>query len=535
MDKSAATDLIRDQVWSLFSSSGEKELGIVATFEDAVIVKDQASGQTFEAACKTEDGRIALGEPRPVDDAYITDRILSSNPDVTLKDLKDLLKTFEDWATGTMTGCMLALEGHPGIDNPEALCSWLKKQATGEWPSEKAKGPAEAELTGPIVMKNAAKKIAYAAVLVPGEADHDGETVTAEKIEEAAHEWLADYQNVDLQHSLNNVGRPVESYILPMDMEVEAYGQKMSLPKGSWIMASRFSDSVWDRVEKGELTGFSVMGIRRAATKSQAADTAAKNLDEAAAKRTLLKDLGPDWVPVYVSVVDSPCVPKAKFFALKSTPDRAQRDTEPETKTIMEKLKGIFTAGADQGANKEGRRLSAATVSALRKASEALNDLINQADAEDQDKGQKSLEGGIDVDETKVKEMIEAGIKEALDPITSKLEEITKMADSGPDASKAIDEEAQKAADEKAAEEAQKAAEAAAAEAAQKAADDKAAEDQQEAFKSEILKRLEQLEGKLSPGNAKAIKGQDTTATAEKSSDFGSRDAYGRNRPKQDK
>lgn len=38
----------------------------------------------------------------------------------------------------------------------------------------------------------------------------------------------------------------------------------------------------------------------------------------AALKRTLLRDLGVDWVAPFVSVVDEPAVPKAKFFALKA-------------------------------------------------------------------------------------------------------------------------------------------------------------------------------------------------------------------------
>ncbi len=168
------------------------------------------------------------------------------------------------------------------------------------------------EMTGAIVLKNAAQQIAYAAVLVPNEADYDGDVLTCEQIERAAHEWMASYRNVDLMHTLNNVAIPVESYILPMDMHVG----KFVLPRGTWVLAAKVQDKdTWDKVEKGILTGYSVMGIKRTAFDGA---MSAKNLDGVALKKTLLKDLGEDWVACAVSIVDEPAVPKAKFFAIKS-------------------------------------------------------------------------------------------------------------------------------------------------------------------------------------------------------------------------
>lgn len=177
------------------------------------------------------------------------------------------------------------------------------------------------ELTGPIVGKsNAAKKIAYAAVLVPGEPDSDGEVLTADKIEAVAHDWLARYRHVDLQHKLDNVAVPVESYITEEDKTVSFKGQEVILPKGSWIMASKVSDEVWPAVEKGELTGYSVMGVPAAAIKSGQVNKDTKP------KRTLLGDLGEDWVAPFVSIVSEPAVPKAKFYALKTKEAEPAKD-----------------------------------------------------------------------------------------------------------------------------------------------------------------------------------------------------------------
>lgn len=242
------------------SSQGDiTDFYVIHTFDDAVIVRDEVSGKMYEVPYMRGDTEIYLGQPREVENVYVLKRLEEAGIDVASK----------------------------GLD----VC----------------------ELTGPIVMKNANKRIAYAAVLVPGEPDSDGETVTKEKIEQAAHEWMQSYRNVDLQHTLNNVAVPVESYVLPMDMEVDMQGVKTILPAGTWVLASKVLDeATWDRVEKGELTGYSVMGIRRTTL-----ETASKNA-EVALKKTLLRDLGEDWIAAAVSIVDEPAVPKAKFFALKS-------------------------------------------------------------------------------------------------------------------------------------------------------------------------------------------------------------------------
>lgn len=242
------------------SSQGDiTDFYVIHTFDNAVIVRDEVSGKMYEVPYMRGDTEVYLGQPREVENVYVLKRLEEVGIDVASKGL--------------------------------GVC----------------------ELTGPIVMKNASKRIAYAAVLVPGEPDSDGETVTKEKIEQAAHEWMQSYRNVDLQHTLNNVAVPVESYVLPMDMEVDMQGVKTILPAGTWVLASKVLDeATWDMIEKGELTGYSVMGIRRATL-----ETASKSA-EVALKKTLLRDLGEDWIAAAVSIVDEPAVPKAKFFALKS-------------------------------------------------------------------------------------------------------------------------------------------------------------------------------------------------------------------------
>lgn len=214
------------------------------------------------------------------------------------------------------------------------------------------------ELTGPILMKNSKRRIAWAPVLIPGEADSDGEVVSKDTIERVAHEWMASYRNIDREHTLNNVDAvPVESYITPNDLMVKMGGEDVVIPGGSWILATKFSPEDWVSVEKGEWAGYSIMGVPRAATKSV----------DMAEKRTLLADLGEDWVVTHVSVVGAPAVPKAKWFALKSAQQR---------KGILSR---IFDPDPIPVVEKEGRKISAARLERLRAIQSELDSLIKEA------------------------------------------------------------------------------------------------------------------------------------------------------------
>lgn len=164
------------------------------------------------------------------------------------------------------------------------------------------------ELTAPIVYKNDDKRIVFGPVLIPNEPDSDGDSVTEEHIEKVAHKFVEDYGNIDLQHSLNNVGKLVESYILPVDIDT---GGNNIVPKGSWMMGVRVTDDdAWKAVKDGKLGGFSIMALQKTAMKSTEKDQESK--------RVTLADLGEDWIVNAVSLVDEPAVPKAKWLAIKS-------------------------------------------------------------------------------------------------------------------------------------------------------------------------------------------------------------------------
>ncbi|NPV70296.1 MAG: hypothetical protein HPY55_06580 [Firmicutes bacterium] len=276
-----------------------------------------------------------------------------------------------------------------------------------------------AALAGPIVHKDAAQRKVYGPVLVPGEPDTDGETVTAEKIAEVAETWLTDYGNVDVIHSLNNVGKPCQSYITPMDLTFGNY----LVPKGSWMLGVKVNDdATWARVESGELTGFSVMGVPQSrATKAGA---------QPQPKRVLLRDLGPDWIATHVSLVKTPAVPKAKWIAVKH-----QEETGKDG--LLARITKAVAAVVGTGASKAGRKYSDKDFSKLQEAARLIGELLADAEAERAEKSTGEVET-VTPDEIKalvqqtvqatvqqtVQTMVQQAVEAALKPLDDRLKAV---------------------------------------------------------------------------------------------------------------
>lgn len=81
--------------------------------------------------------------------------------------------------------------------------------------------------------------------------------MTPEEIEKAAHGFLKDAREIDKQHDFQGgVGEVVESYIAPSDFEM---GDEV-IKKGSWVLMTKASDEIWEQIQKGDITGYSMAG-----------------------------------------------------------------------------------------------------------------------------------------------------------------------------------------------------------------------------------------------------------------------------------
>jgi hypothetical protein len=102
------------------------------------------------------------------------------------------------------------------------------------------------------------QRLVYGLVLVPDVEDLQGDIVSKEDIEEAAHDYLVHSRLIKAQHRAPTDADVVESYVTPVDIQMG----KGIAPAGSWIMVTKVhSNAMWEAIKKGDITGYSIGGI----------------------------------------------------------------------------------------------------------------------------------------------------------------------------------------------------------------------------------------------------------------------------------
>jgi hypothetical protein len=109
-----------------------------------------------------------------------------------------------------------------------------------------------------------AYSIAYPA-MPKGWKDSQGDRIEIKELEKAAHNWMINSTRYDLHHKELNVSKDdavvVESFIAPVDIDWPVGNNIFKrVNKGSWIVATKFSDQLWTRVKKGEFAAYSIRG-----------------------------------------------------------------------------------------------------------------------------------------------------------------------------------------------------------------------------------------------------------------------------------
>lgn len=101
------------------------------------------------------------------------------------------------------------------------------------------------------------QQLVYGVVYEPDVEDAHGDFMDAETIEKAAHGFMEEYQNIDKQHDFKtSAGKVVESYVAPSDMTVG----DTAISKGTWVLVTKATDELWESIQKGEFTGYSLAG-----------------------------------------------------------------------------------------------------------------------------------------------------------------------------------------------------------------------------------------------------------------------------------
>ncbi len=195
------------------------------------------------------------------------------------------------------------------------------------------------KFVAPIVKVDEEKRFALAPALVPDKVDKDGEFITAEEIEETAHDFMAWYQMVTYMHEIPIEKKDiaiVESYILRQPLKAGG----VELPEGTWMLGFKiYDDSLWEEVKKGKIKGISIGGY------CMGCNPKPKFAIEKSQKKT--KESGDDEEPrelknlkvFEVALVDNPAVPDAQWLILKRDKD--------EVRNVPEKKEKQATGGVD--------------------------------------------------------------------------------------------------------------------------------------------------------------------------------------------
>lgn len=142
---------------------------------------------------------------------------------------------------------------------------------------------------GRIVKADADNHYVTGIVYEPMEEDSHGNFMTEEEITKAAYWFAKNGDKVDLQHSFEPLdgATVVENWIAKADFEIDGE----AIQRGTWLMTVEVTDeSVWEGIEKGDITGFSMGGLGNYSEEDVELDNVSKG-QETSEKKGLLKQL----------------------------------------------------------------------------------------------------------------------------------------------------------------------------------------------------------------------------------------------------
>lgn len=141
---------------------------------------------------------------------------------------------------------------------------------------------------GRIVKADAETHYVTGIVYEPMAEDSHGNFMTEGEITKAAYWFAKNGNKVDLQHSFEPLdgASVVESWIAKADFDIDGE----TIKKGTWLMTVEVADeSVWDGIEKGEITGLSMGGLGNYSEEDVELENVSKQ--ETSEKKGLLKQL----------------------------------------------------------------------------------------------------------------------------------------------------------------------------------------------------------------------------------------------------
>ncbi len=152
-------------------------------------------------------------------------------------------------------------------------------------------GAASFQSYGRIVKADAKSHYVTGVVYEPMTEDTDGNYMTEDSIVKAAYWYAKNGNQVDIQHTFEPVDSccVVESWVAKADFTIDGE----NIRKGTWLMTVEVNDDdIWQSIEKGDITGFSMGGIGDYSEEDVDVENVTKSEDSRSLFRRLADALG---------------------------------------------------------------------------------------------------------------------------------------------------------------------------------------------------------------------------------------------------
>lgn len=275
-----------------------------------------------------------------------------------------------------------------------------------------------------LIVKNVDEQIVTGVVYEPNVEDSHGDYMTSEDIEKSAHTFLKEYRQVDKQHNWQGgFGDVVESYVAKSDMEIEGE----TITKGTWLMSVHVTDNdTWESIKKGEITGFSMGGVGEYITEEDPIEKSfmdhikkfftGNNVKKGAVLDQYNKNVKSEnfWTAFYALRSTLVSYDWSNDETVFESDQTKVREALTDFNLIIESLlltDNVFKAMGQptEDITKAGKKISTANSKKIQTAIDYLQELV-------------ATEGEAEV----TKEEMQAVLKEALAPVTDRLEKLEK-------------------------------------------------------------------------------------------------------------
>lgn len=334
-------------------------------------------------------------------------------------------------------------------------------------------GSANFQSFGKIVKADAESHFVTGIVYEPMVEDSQGEYMTTEEITKAAHWFMKNDGDVDIQHCFEKANgvEIVESFVAKSDMEINGENIK----EGTWIMTMEVTDSdIWDSIQKGDITGFSMGGTGSVSDEDVSLDS--EDVEKSEKKiwfQKLAKAFGYEVIEkgkmtnTYTKRIKNDNFYTA-WSSLRDTLEGYTYDEKEGTyswgysndeEVIREALtefneivvgilakdsvtKALSKAAQEQPVEKAGKPISAKNMETLTGICNSLSEFIssfNSCDSDEFDNGEgdgvaknsantntSKKEEESDMKKSEVEAIVTEAIEKAMKPITEQMEAITK-------------------------------------------------------------------------------------------------------------